>query len=67
MLDIDECIQGTHNGTHACHNIDGSYMCLCRDGYQLHSDNRTFVGMVVMNWANLIYPYLSKVHSIILY
>ena len=43
-LDEDECLNGTDacsNGTSTCSNTDGSYDCICNDGFVLLSDNRT--------------------------
>ncbi|XP_076061029.1 low-density lipoprotein receptor-related protein megalin isoform X2 [Oratosquilla oratoria] len=33
--DIDECAQGTHNCSHLCTNLEGTYACSCRDGFEL--------------------------------
>ncbi|EDW75194.2 uncharacterized protein Dwil_GK20043 [Drosophila willistoni] len=40
--DIDEC-QGPNDGlcSQSCENTSGGYKCLCDDGYELASDNRT--------------------------
>ena len=41
--DVDECTQGSHDCLQrlaSCSNTDGSYNCLCRDGYIL-GDGKT--------------------------
>ena len=43
-MDIDECSLGTHECQHICENTAGGFRCLCRQGYQLNSDNTTCSG-----------------------
>ncbi|KAF2978190.1 hypothetical protein EK904_006755 [Melospiza melodia maxima] len=39
--DVDECVNGTVCGTHGfCENMDGSYRCLCYQGYQDTQDGQ---------------------------
>ena len=38
LIDIDECIDGTHGCSQICRNNIGSYSCLCNDGFQLNLD-----------------------------
>ena len=43
FLDIDECIQGSHDCLQSlafCSNTNGSYNCTCHDGYM--GDGKTF-------------------------
>ena len=45
FLDIDECkIQNIMCKDGMCENTAGSYMCTCREGYELAADKRTCVG-----------------------
>lgn len=37
--DIDECASSPCD--HTCINTPGSFVCICRDGYELNSDGRT--------------------------
>lgn len=39
--DIDECEDKTHDCQHTCVNVIGSFVCECKDGYELNSDNST--------------------------
>ncbi|XP_064102114.1 low-density lipoprotein receptor-related protein 2-like [Macrobrachium nipponense] len=32
-LDIDECAEFTHNCSHLCTNLNGTYACSCREGF----------------------------------
>ena len=34
-IDVDECVFGMHNcdGNATCYNTDGSFNCLCNEGY----------------------------------
>ena len=39
--DVDEC-RDSHGGCeHECVNSQGSYQCVCHEGYTLRSDRRT--------------------------
>ena len=46
--DINECnttnSEYEHNCTHICNNTEGSYECLCMDGYELDVDGRNCTG-----------------------
>ena len=35
LLDINECLNGTHLCEHNCYNTNGSYVCDCQPGYNL--------------------------------
>ncbi|XP_043390493.1 latent-transforming growth factor beta-binding protein 4 isoform X7 [Chelonia mydas] len=40
-VDVDECANGTLCGDHAmCHNLPGSFQCLCDQGYETARDGR---------------------------
>ena len=46
FLDIDECIQGSHDclqSLASCSNTNGSYNCTCHDGYM--GDGKTFCNL----------------------
>ena len=45
-VDVDECARGAHNCSHDCLNIEGSYLCRCRAGYELDEDFITCIGTV---------------------
>lgn len=46
--DVDECTNGTVCGTHGfCENMDGSYRCLCYQGYQDTQDGQGCTGELV--------------------
>lgn len=34
-LDVDECSTFTHNCSHMCSNLNGTYACSCREGFEL--------------------------------
>jgi hypothetical protein len=34
--DVDECIEGMHSCSQICVNLEGSYRCACKTGYQLN-------------------------------
>ena len=45
-IDIDECSLGTAGCNHDFEKTEGSFLCTCDDGYQLHHDDLTLcVGM----------------------
>lgn len=47
ILDILECADGNNGGCeHNCTNTIGSFICSCREGYILSSDQRTCDGMI---------------------
>ena len=41
ISDINECSSGTHNCEHGCENTDGSFRCICNEGYSLAADGRS--------------------------
>lgn len=45
LADVDECMNGTVCGSHGfCENMDGSYRCLCYQGYQDTQDGQGCTG-----------------------
>lgn len=44
VLDINECILGTHKCSHFCKNTIGTYICGCQLGCQLVSDGLSCQG-----------------------
>ena len=42
--DIDECDMEVHGCMHTCNNTQGSYECLCGDGYELMENGRNCTG-----------------------
>ena len=43
VLDINECIVGTHDCNQTCVNTVGGFMCACRPGYLLLLDGKSCV------------------------
>lgn len=41
--DVDECGKDNGGCEHSCNNTIGSFFCTCREGYALHSDNKTCI------------------------
>lgn len=41
QYDVDECLFGSHNCSHLCVNIPGSYACACPEGMLLKEDGAT--------------------------
>ena len=44
LSDIPECSTGEHSCSQVCNDTEGSYHCLCFDGYQLTADGFTCAG-----------------------
>ena len=38
LLDINECLRGTHLCDQHCININGSYTCTCGEGYRMNDN-----------------------------
>ena len=56
-LDINECAEGIDNCDHNCTNTEGSFNCLCRNGYELDSDGHNCSGMYYIYFIFVtIYP-----------
>lgn len=45
LLDIDECMMGTHDCSQICSNNEGSFTCGCPAGYLLAADRKTCIGL----------------------
>ena len=43
VLDINECIVGTHDCNQTCVNTVGGFICACRPGYLLLLDGKSCV------------------------
>ena len=43
--DIDECALGNGGCAHNCSNTDGSFSCMCSEGYELDEDGQKCNGM----------------------
>ena len=41
QVDVNECNEGTSGCSQICNDTDGSYLCSCRSGYQLDTNNHT--------------------------
>ena len=50
LLDIDECIVGTHDCQQICNNVvdGGGYTCGCNNGYDLLDDNTCLSGLILI-------------------
>ena len=44
FLEMDECLEGTAGCSHRCENTQGSYLCLCSQGFQLDSEAKNCIG-----------------------
>jgi len=53
-LDIDECMVANGGCAHICNNTDGSFSCMCDEGYELDEDGQQCIGMHI-NWLNGVY------------
>ena len=42
--DLDECSEYGHGCAFRCHNVPGSYKCVCPYGYMLAPDKRHCIG-----------------------
>ena len=42
--EVDECLEGTAGCSHQCENTQGSYLCLCSQGFQLDSEAKNCIG-----------------------
>ena len=50
FIDIVECADESNGGCeHNCTNTVGSFLCSCRDGFTLNSNQRTCDGKVCMS------------------
>ncbi len=47
FLDINECLEGTHDCEQNCINTDGSYTCSCNPGFVINADRRGCNGEAV--------------------
>ena len=45
ITDVNECALETHNCQQVCSNTDGSFTCLCFEGYDLDDDQISCTGM----------------------
>ena len=43
--DIDECSGDAHSCEHICRNTEGSYICECHEGYELHHNRMSCQGL----------------------
>ena len=53
-IDVDECQTFGHNCSQICTNMNGTYSCSCRDGFEL-SDQFSGVCRAVKGMFSLIY------------
>ena len=44
-LENDKCATSTDDCEHDCINTEGSFYCICDNGYRLNADNATCDGM----------------------
>ena len=62
--DIDECDLETHDCAHNCSNTVGSFVCSCRDGYQLDNDQMNCTGTIIINILIYILRNLDELDAI---
>ena len=48
-IDVDECLEGTHECVQNCHNTIGSYACSCNIGFVIDVDERSCDGKNEIN------------------
>jgi len=44
-LDIDECTVANGGCAHICNNTDGSFSCMCDEGFEMDEDGQQCIGM----------------------
>ena len=55
ITDINECLENINGCDEICMNTQGSYNCMCSDGFTLQSDNHTCHGMFTKCVLNNLY------------
>ena len=53
-LDIDECQVQNGHCQQICQNAVGSFVCLCREGFELNDDQQTCSSNTAQNNINYI-------------
>ena len=43
VIDVNECVENISKCNQLCSNTQGSYICFCKRGYKLDSDNHTCI------------------------
>ena len=52
LLDINECANNNGSCQHNCSNTDGSFLCSCRNGYVLGTDQLSCIGKNITTHLN---------------
>jgi hypothetical protein len=47
-VDINECMEGSDRCIHNCQNTEGSYTCICNEGFLLDNDGYSCIGKYVV-------------------
>ena len=47
IVDIDECLEGTHECSDECENTEGGYQCHCPPGFRLQSNRHRCKGTII--------------------
>ena len=66
FLDINECVDTTHNCAQVCTNTAGSFTCSCNSGYTLAADGHSCEGKTLSDTAqsvlfHIIYIYIETI------
>ena len=59
--DINECLNEENTCDHQCNDTDGSFLCLCREGFKLSDDQYSCEGLFSLTETELAVIIMSRV------